>query len=215
LFPHRSGKQIRPLAEIPADFPFAPRFFGRKSHPAMTGIALLRGINVSGHRPVPMARLREVLESAGLGAVRTYLQSGNVVFTAIGKPDKSRRLIEAAIERDFGFPVPVILRDAAEWEKILAANPFFGKPGVDPEALYVTFLDAPPPAVALRKLDDLPDSPDAFQRIGNEIHLHCPGGYGRTKLSNAAFERKLGVGATTRNWKTVNALAAMAAEGAA
>jgi len=174
-------------------------------------VALLRGINVSGQKSIPMERLRGSFAAMGFHDVRTYVQSGNVVFeTAADTPDALTRKIEEGIHRDFGFSVVVILRTAKELEKIAKTNPFLTEKTIEQAKLHVTFLAKPPNKTALKNLETLPTSPDRFRLIGREIYLYCPDGYGKTKLSNSAFEKKLSVGATTRNWKTTTVLCEMA-----
>jgi uncharacterized protein (DUF1697 family) len=176
-------------------------------------VALLRGINVSGQKPVPMERLRGSFAAMGFHNVRTYVQSGNVVFeTAADIRDALTRKIEERIRRDFGFSVVVILRTAKELEKIVKTNPFLSEEAIDQATFHVTFLAAPPNKTALKNLETLPTSLDRFCLIGREIYLYCPDGYGKTKLSNSAFEKRLSVGATTRKWKTTTVLCEMARE---
>jgi uncharacterized protein (DUF1697 family) len=176
-------------------------------------VALLRGINVGGQKAVSMERLRGSFAAMGCSDVKTYVQSGNVVFaTAPDTHDALTRKIEEGIRRDFGFSVIVILRTAKELQKIVKTNPFPSEEGIEPAKLHVTFLAKAPNKAALKNLEKLATSPDRFRLIGREIYLYCPEGYGRTKLSNNAFEKKLSVAATTRNWKTTTALCEMAGE---
>jgi uncharacterized protein (DUF1697 family) len=179
-------------------------------------VAMLRGINVSGAKPVKMERLRAMFEALGFAHVRTYVQSGNVVFGAKERTAGSLGpKIVARIKRDFGFDVPVLVLRADELARAVEENPFLEKrgpkPGIDPTKLHVTFLAGAPAAAGLKKLEAASSGGDEFRCRGNSVYLHCPQGYGNTKLHNNAFERALGVAATTRNWKTVTALAAMAA----
>ena len=176
-------------------------------------VALLRGINVGGQKVVSMERFRGSFAAMGFRDVRTYVQSGNVVFeTAADTCDALTRKIEEGIRRDFGFSVVVILRTAKELKKIVKTNPFLSEEGIEQAKLHVTFLARPPINAALKNLEALPTSPDRFRLMGREIYLYCPDGYGRTKLSNNAFEKRLSVAATTRNWKTTTALCEMAGE---
>jgi uncharacterized protein (DUF1697 family) len=176
-------------------------------------VALLRGINVGGQKVVSMERLRGSFAAMGFRDVRTYVQSGNVVFeTAADTSDALTRKIEEGIRRDFGFSVIVILRIAKELQKIVKTNPFLSEEGIEPAKLHVTFLAKAPNKAALKNLEKLATSPDRFRLIGREIFLYCPDGYGRTKLSNSAFEKRLSVAATTRNWRTTTALCEMAGE---
>ena len=178
-----------------------------------TYISLLRGINVSGQKKMPMAALKSLYESLGFAHVETYVQSGNVIFDT-GQPDASKlaALIEAQIERTFGYAVSVLVRDARDFQRIVHGNPFVNERNADSGKLYVTFLYAAPPETKLNHLIAPNAGADEFRVGDREIFLFCPNGYGRTKLSNSFFERKLNVSATTRNWKTVNALHTMAVE---
>lgn len=174
-------------------------------------IAMLRGINVSGHKPVKMELLRASFDALGFNDVTTYVQSGNVVFQA-PKISGSRlaEKIASKIEADFGFAVPVLLRTPDELAAVLAQNPFAGQAGLDESKLYVTFLSEPAPSAAGKILRGLAAPAEEVAARGREIFLYCPGGYGNTKVSNTAIERTLGVQATTRNWRTVNALRELA-----
>ena len=174
-------------------------------------VAMLRGINVSGSKPVKMDALRVSFEALGFKNVRTYVQSGNVVFEA--KERAAAPLgpkIVARIKRDFGFDVPVLVLGAGELARVVEENPFLKQRGVDLTKLHVTFLAAPPVVAGLKKMEGVSSGRDAFRCLGTTIYLLCPDGYGNTKLSNNAFERALGAAATTRNWKTVTTLAALA-----
>jgi len=173
-------------------------------------ISMLRGINVSGQKTIRMPELKALVESLGFTQVTTYLQSGNVVFDcANGEVSTIAGSLEKAIERHFGFTVSVLMRDRDDFRRIIEGNPFLTGRNEDPERLHVTFLSALPSAVAVKDLETSIDTTDEYFLSGKEIYLFCPNGYGRTKLSNTFFEKKLKVAATTRNWKTVNALYAM------
>jgi uncharacterized protein (DUF1697 family) len=175
-----------------------------------TFISLLRGINVSGQKKIRMEELRHVYEALHLANVQTYVQSGNVVFdTEDGDAAVLAGRIEAQIEQTFGFSVPVLLRQVADFSFILHNNPFLNDRNVDSDHLYLTFLAAAPPAQLVGQLK-APGDGDEFVLVGREIFVFCPNGYGRTKLNNNFFEKKLKLYATTRNWKTVNALYEMA-----
>ncbi|HWS46307.1 MAG TPA: DUF1697 domain-containing protein [Acidimicrobiia bacterium] len=169
-----------------------------------TYVALLRAVNVGG-RKVPMQALRELFAGLGHRDVETYIQSGNVVFAAKGAAARVKPELEHAIGREFGFDVTVLLRTHAELTKVVAGNPF------TKQEPYVTFLDAAPRAQQVEALDPGQFAPDVFAVNGREVYLHCPGGYGRTKINNAFFESRLAVAATTRNWNTVLKLTEMVA----
>jgi uncharacterized protein (DUF1697 family) len=165
-----------------------------------TYIALLRGVNVGTGRKVPMNELRALFDSLGHTDVRTYIQSGNVVFTAKdAAPARVRSAIEQGITRDFGLDVAVLLRKRTDLAKVLERNPFGAE-------AYITFLDDLPDRKRVAALDPAPYSPDEFVVHGREVFVRCPNGYGRTKINNTFFERKLVTRATTRNWKTVTTL---------
>jgi uncharacterized protein (DUF1697 family) len=168
--------------------------------------AMLRAVNVGG-RSLAMAALRDLCGELGFADVSTYLQSGNVVLRA-GSSDerKVQRTLEDGIRERFGFEVPVMVRSHADLAAVLRANPY-AKKERDPTHLLVMFLDAPPKAAAVKAVDPQTHAPDVFTVAKREIYLHVPNGYGRSKLTNDFFERKLGVRATGRNWRTVGKLA--------
>jgi uncharacterized protein (DUF1697 family) len=173
-------------------------------------IAMLRGINVSGQKVIKMEHLRLAFEALGFHGVKTYVQSGNVIFeSAKASSTVLSKSIGEQILHDFGFAVSVILKTPNELKRVVGANPFLKKRAIDQSNLYVTFLSRPPATTALRNLGALKAEPDQFCITGREIYLYCPNGYGRTKLSNNVFERMLSVEATTRNWKTVKMLLEM------
>ena len=178
-----------------------------RHQPADSYITLLRGINLGGHKTIRMEQLRACFEGLGFQNVRTHVQSGNVVFeTGKGLTAVLSDKISKCIQREFGFPVSIVIRTAKEMGEIVRANPFLKKPGIDHSKLHVTFLSAVAPVTATKDLEPLALSAEQFRINGREIYLYCPEGYGRTKLSNNAIEKKLGLVATTRNWKSVNAL---------
>ena len=171
-----------------------------------TYVALLRGINVSGKNPIKMAVLRELMESLGHEAVETYVQSGNVVFRSRTRsPAKLAASIEVRITQDLGLTVAVLVRTGEELAALVAATPPVG--ANDLEHLHVTFLAHSPKKTAIGALEGAHDAPDECAVAGREVYVHCPNGYGRTKLNNTFFERKLDATATTRSWKTVARLA--------
>jgi uncharacterized protein (DUF1697 family) len=171
---------------------------------------MLRGINVSGQKKIRMADLRDLYESLELKNVQSYLQSGNVVFDSDEKDiDKLKEAIETQIETNYGFSVPVLIRIKEDFQRVIKEHPFAEEEAI---RVLVTFLYESPEKSKLEELSQHEDKVDQFAIGEQEIFLFCPGGYGRTKLSNNFFEKKLGVVATTRNWKSVNALYKMASE---
>jgi len=173
-----------------------------------TYIALLRGINVSGQKKIKMADLRNALGKAGLEDVQTYIQSGNIIFKDIEK-DKEGLLnkIKNKIYETFTFDVPVQVFTAEEIQKIYNSNPFLKKGNVDIKTLHVTLLEGSPETEHIASLQSVESNEDEYRIAGHTIYLHCPNGYGRTKLTNTFFEKKLKTSATTRNWKTIEKLA--------
>jgi len=168
-----------------------------------TQIILLRGVTPAGKNKVPMGLLREALEAAGLKNVRTYIQSGNVLFREKKTDDWILgKTIAEKIAELFGFTVPVLVKELSELETVLAGNPFINERNSDIKSLHVTFLSRVPEPTFVEKLA-VQAGNDEFIIAGNVIYLYCPDGYGRTKLTNTFFENKLKIVATTRNWKTI------------
>jgi uncharacterized protein (DUF1697 family) len=172
-----------------------------------TFVALLRGINVSGQKRIAMADLRKTCEAVGLTDVRTYLQSGNLVFGASqSDPRKLSAAVRDRIAKDFGHDVNVLVLLARELARVAKANPLWPGSNGDGALFHATFLFEPVSADRFRNLPLPARSGEQATLVGQVIFLHCPHGYGRTKLNNAYFEKVLGVPATTRNWRTVMAL---------
>jgi uncharacterized protein (DUF1697 family) len=171
-------------------------------------IALLRGINVGGHRKVPMPALREALHAASAADVATYVQSGNVVLDVEGDASDAAALVEGVLAARFDLDdVPVLVRTREELDALVAADPF---PDADPTLHHVLFLAEP---VAPARLDGLPAGrpTDVLVRGKRELHLHTPEGFRDSPLARALTDARLGAVVTARNWRTVTALAAMAA----
>ena len=169
-----------------------------------TYVALLRGINVAGHNKIPMSALRELLGGLGHRNVVTYIQSGNVVLDVDGDTADVALSIERAIDHELDLDVATVLRTPDELAHAAAANPYAAH--VDPKRVAIAFLKAPPRPELASAVDPAVHHPDQFEIIGREVHLHCPAGFGRSRLNNALLEKKLGVVSTTRNWNTVNKL---------
>ncbi|HMD48740.1 MAG TPA: DUF1697 domain-containing protein [Bryobacteraceae bacterium] len=174
----------------------------------MTHLALLRGINVGGKNILPMKDLAQMFSDAGCSNVRTYIQSGNVIFDTRGSAPKIAAAITTEIEKRFGYRVPLVLRTSEQLLQAIRANPFL--PTVaDQRWLHVYFLAHLPNAAAIAALDPARSAPDAFHVVGQEIYLHVPNGMGRTKLTNAYFDAKLSTTSTARNWATALKLSEM------
>ncbi len=169
----------------------------------MKHVALLRGVNVGGKNKLPMKDLAAMFVAAGCRDVTTYIQSGNVVFSApAGVLKKLPTTISAAIEKAFGHRVPVVVRSHEQLGAVIRDNPYL-KAGEAEQTLYVAFLADMPGADAVSKLDPQRSPPDRFCVLGKEIHMHLPAGMGTSKLTNAWMDSKLSTISTARNWATV------------
>jgi len=169
----------------------------------ITYVSLLRGINVSGQKIIKMDALKELYESLHFECVRTYIQSGNIVFQF--KKSKNKYLVEKISSRmriHFGFEVPVIVLEADELKDIIERNPFKADKIKDISYLHVTFLASEPEQFNYDLINKVKSPGEEISLIGSAVYLYCPNGYGRTKLTNTFLENRLKVGATTRNWKT-------------
>jgi uncharacterized protein (DUF1697 family) len=175
-----------------------------------TLIALLRGINIGGNHPLPMKDLSALLEGIGMRDVRTYIQSGNVVFRCDLKNKAALAAkISSAIETRHGFAPQVLLLDAAELRKAIADNPY-PEAEADPKSLSLLFLAEAPQHPDLKSLEAIKTASERFKLVGKVFYLHAPEGFGRSKLA-AQAEKLLGVAASGRNWNTVCKLAEMVA----
>jgi uncharacterized protein (DUF1697 family) len=175
----------------------------------LTFVALLRGINVAGKHCLPMQQLIDIFIEAHCCEVRTYIQSGNVIFKA-----KSANVAELAvlvakkIEQRFGFACPVVLRTVEQMTQAVRDNPFL-RAGMPEQTLHVYFLADLPSPSAIKSLDPDRSAPDAFRVLDRQIYLYLPNGMARTKLTNAYFDTKLATVSTARNWTTVLTLLKM------
>ena len=170
-------------------------------------IAILRGINVSGQKMIKMDALKLMFESMKFKNVKTYIQSGNVVFQdKENDTDALAKKIQIQIQKQFGFEVPVMVKGEEELENVITNNPFFKRKDIDITKLHVTFLSSVPNQTGIDKIKDGNYSDDEYIIVDKAVYLYCPNGYGNTKLNNNFLENKLKVTATTRNWKTVNEL---------
>jgi uncharacterized protein (DUF1697 family) len=180
---------------------------------ATVHVALLRGVNVGGRNILPMQDLAAMFRDAGCGDVRTYIQSGNVLFTADAKlVGRVQALISAAVSARFGFAVKLMTRSAAELADVVAHNPFL-KEGTDTKTLHVAFLADRPSRSAVATLDPHRSPPDQFAVRGREIYLRCPAGAGSSKLTTQYFDSRLKTTSTARNWNTVVKLLELARGG--
>ncbi|WP_299681004.1 DUF1697 domain-containing protein [uncultured Tenacibaculum sp.] len=170
-----------------------------------TYIVILRGINVSGKNKLPMQELRVMLEGLEFSEVKTYIQSGNIVLKSSKETIEVEKIIKVGISKTFGYDVPVLARTVTEWEKAIANNPYSE---VEEKQQYFTFLSAIPEI----KSFDIDAKADTYEVIDDVVYVNAVGGYGKTKLTNNLFEKKLNVTATTRNLKTTLKLLTLAKE---
>jgi uncharacterized protein (DUF1697 family) len=175
-----------------------------------TWIALLRGVNVGGGRKLLMKDFAALLERDGLGAVRTYIQSGNAVFeTRRGSARRLEARISRLIQAHAGFTTRVMVLSGAELGSAVRRNPFPQAEG-DHKALHLFFLSAKPPRPDLESLARLRSGEEAFVLSGRVFYLYTPRGFPQSALHDKV-ERHLGVHATGRNWRTAKQLLAMSA----
>lgn len=174
-----------------------------------TYIALLRGINVGGHRLIKMADLKAMFVALGFGGAQTYIQSGNVVFDADEAEQPLRERIEQQIAATFGFPVVVALRTHDELARVIMACPFAQDTLAEGERLYVALLAETPASVGIERMLASKIEPDEFRVLGREVYLLYRQNMRESQLTNNLLESRLGVPATSRNWRTLTTLAAM------
>ena len=169
-----------------------------------TYIVLLRGINVSGKNKLPMAELREVLNELDFQNVQTYIQSGNIILESEEAKEKICEKIRKGIHEKYGYDVPVLARTPKEWKEVIKAYPF----SIENEKIVAfTFLDkvSKEAEIEIKGIKE-----DQYKIDRDVVYLHCPSGFGKTKLTNNILENKLDVIATTRNYKTTIKLLEMA-----
>ena len=176
-----------------------------------THVAILRSVNVGSHNRIKMPALEAIFVGLGHTGVVTYIQSGNVVFQS---RSKNQAVLAGAIHErialDLGCDVAVLLRTHSELVEVVRANPF-SKTGADVSKIHVTFLAEKPAAALVRDVKAFDAGPDEIRVRGRDVYLHCPNGYGNTKLNGAFVEKRLQVVSTTRNWNTVTKLVELSA----
>src|SRR5690606_26753229 len=165
-------------------------------------IAILRGINVGGKKKILMADLRILCENLGWTNVKTFIQSGNLIFNATEENAELGKRLENAITEKYGFDVPVMLRNSEEVQTLIDKNPFYDKQA-ELGRLHITFLNEKPIAENVKQLETCNYQPDKFVMGDKEVFIFCKGKYHESKLTNNFIEKKLKVTATTRNWKSL------------
>ena len=168
-------------------------------------VALLRAVNVGG-RKLPMADLRALCSGLGWQDVATYIQSGNVVFTANGKPDALEKKLEDAVAERFGFDAPVIVRTAAQWAQYPPGNPFPKAAEDEPNRLMLLLSKAPPAKGAEDMIEARAVAGERVARVGDALWFHYPDGAGTSKLTPSLIDRAIGSPGTARNYRTVATL---------
>lgn len=172
-------------------------------------VALLRGVNVGGHRKVSMSELREHCRELGFEDVASYIQSGNLVLRAQGGAKDVAGQIERAVDARFGFAVDVLARTTGQWSAHVAANPFPEASQEEPNRVILLLSKKPPATHALDTLRRLAKAGERLEATRGAIWIHYAGGMGRSGLAGAPIDRAIGSPVTARNWNTVLALDAM------
>lgn len=173
-------------------------------------VALLRAVNVGG-RKLPMAKLRDLCGRLGWTDLATYIQSGNLVFSADGGAAALEDALEKAIEDEFGMDVPTIVRTAAQWRRYPAGNPFPEAARDEPGRLMLLLSKRPPHKGAEAALRDRAAAGETIRRSGDALWIHFPNGAGTSKLTPSLIDRAIGSPATSRNYRTVTKLLEMVA----
>lgn len=168
--------------------------------------AFLRAVNMAGHNSMRTTELSEMLAETGFPDAKIFIQSGNVVLRSNNTPSRLAMTLHEAIMKKFGYDIAVIVRDMTELEGLKKRNPYLEEELFDPAKMAVLFLDKSPETEFLNRIKEINYPPDKFNVDSDEIFLFCPTGFGRSKLNTNFFEKKLGVKATARNWKTILSL---------
>ncbi len=176
----------------------------------MTYVALLRAINLPHHKQVAMADLRDLLTQLGFVDPRSLLQSGNLLFRSGARSGAQlERLLEKEAASRLALETDLFVRSAAEWQSVIAHNPFRKEAERDPARLVVIFLKDAPSAKAVRALQVAITGPEVVRASGRHAYIVYPNGTGRSRLTNALIEKHLGTRGTGRNWNTVLKLGAL------
>jgi uncharacterized protein (DUF1697 family) len=175
-----------------------------------TFIGLLRGINVGGHNKILMSDLRTLCAEIGWSNIQTYIQSGNLIFSATGKPNALEAELNRAIERRFGLSIPVIIRPAADWSAYIQTNPFLAACKKEPHLVMLCLSQRTAKADAVMQLRERAADGERIAQVGDALWIHFPDGIARSKLSPSLLDRSAGSPVTARNWLTVLKLDEMA-----
>lgn len=166
-------------------------------------IALLRAINVGGHNRVPMQELRRICSELGWREIQTYIQSGNVVFSARAAVERLERELEGALREELGLSIPVVVRRADAWEGIIEGNPFPEASEGSPNLVMAGLAKSPPAAGALDLLLARAAVGERIARVGDALWFHFPAGSAKSRIGPSLIDRAAGSSVTLRNWRTV------------
>jgi len=165
-------------------------------------VALLRGVNVSGKNKLPMAQLRDAIGNTSFNSVTTYIQSGNLVFSSKLELGECEQIITDVLKSDFDMEVPVIVKKQSDLAEILKANPYKTRTMENPKFMSFGFFNQAPPQEKTAAILDFSTPVETFEIIDDMLYFYCGIGFGTTKMTNAWFEKKLGVVSTMRNYNT-------------
>lgn len=169
-----------------------------------TYIVLLRGVTPTGKNRVPMAQLRQLLSDDGFLNVQTWIQSGNVMLDSMRSVDEVAQDVHQTILENIGADLKIIVKTPAQIQTVLAENPF-GE-GYDRSRVFFTLFNRVPDEALVAALQTQDFEEDLFKITPHAIYLYVPGSFAKTRLNNNFLERKLRIGATTRNFNTLSKL---------
>lgn len=173
-------------------------------------VALLRGINMGGHKKLAMNDLRSLAERIGCSRPQTLRQSGNLLFAATATPAALENALETALLRDLGLQTTVLIRRATAWRKLVAANPYSRQAVREPQHLALMLLKHKPSPASVATLKKAITGPEVFAVYGRTLYAWYPDGFAETKFTIALIDRTLGTIATARSWSTVLKITAAA-----
>ena len=200
-----------PASAKPVKSLLAPDLGFRNVGTVKTLISLLRAINLAGRKQVAMPVLRDFFTGLGFSDVRTLLQTGNIIFRSEAQnANDLERLLESEAKAQLGLDTDFFVRSAKDWKALVDANPFPDEAKSDPSHLVVMFLKDAPQAKSLEALRASIRGPEIVDLVRRQAYIVYPAGIGRSRLTNALVESKLGVRGTGRNWNTVRKIASLA-----
>jgi uncharacterized protein (DUF1697 family) len=186
----------------------------KKPTPMFVHIALLRAVNVGGHKPITMAKLRDLLTELGFAGARSLLQSGNLLFQSKERLGLDLEdFLEKEAAKSLDLHTDFLVRTEEEWKQVIANNPFRDEAKQDTAHLGVMFLKRPPSAKEVEALRAAIAGPESVRAHGRQAYIVYPAGIGRSRLTNTLIERKLGTRGSFRNWNTVLKIDACLSEG--